>query len=335
MARFGSQKQVYEAIYERERNHYKDVEEIRAAKIRNAAKVEEEMRKKNEQLKAEELKNAKEEKHFRKLEKMIENPLLFAKHNHSMSREEKQQMHKELDGIIHEYDRQSRAERKALTATLGGMGGLEGRKSRSKDIDVEYFSDPKGESILDYSNKRTLTASTKLLLEKQERAWLATKDIADFKASQIRDMQIDGRPNVLQQYRAERAAKFIEQCGENAIKPPKPREVGETAFRPGGGVFDITQVKTALGNKRNEKTMKKSGSLSSTAGGSTARSGGGNSNNSTPSKLTMQSAPSNASLPIAALQLELAKTEQQIDRQKLKMNLKGSFGNSAKLHAGR
>jgi hypothetical protein len=328
MAKFQSQKDVYEAIYERERNHHKDLEEIRAAKIINANKIEIELKKKHDQMEAEEKKNAKEEKYFRKLEKMIENPLHFAQKNHTLSREEKQQMHKDLDGMIHEYERQSREQTK--NKTTGGGHGYGGRmatadmnppRTRSKEIDVDYFSDPKGENILDYSSKRTLTASTKLLLAKQEKALLATKSIAELKASQIRDMRLD-HPDVLKHYRAERAAKFIEKRGENAIQPPVHREVGETAFRPGGGTLDFTKIKNDkhLGHGHS-KEMKRSGSQTST---------------STPSKSQqMTSNPSNVSLPMATLQMELAKTQQEIDRQHLKMALHGSEAKVSKLYAGR
>ena len=38
---------------------------------------------------------------------------------------------------------------------------------------------------------------------------------------------------------------------------------------------------------------------------------------------------------MATLQLELAKTQEEIDRQKLKIALHGSQGSVSKLHAGR
>lgn len=301
MAKFGSQKQTYDNIYRRQANAAREVEEIRVAQAINTKKIEAELAKRTEIIRKEQASIEAEEKRFKMIEEMLDNPEQYANHGHPHSHRLNKKENAELLHELEEYEKSlpnSRAKR-----SQHGQG--------STPFHADRFLDPNNERV-DHSSNRALIRSMRQSLRNQETKLLNTKDITELKATKLKDLQ-HTHPDVLEKFRAERAAKYVNKRGEDALVAPNTRFQDSTIpFRPGGGSIDLRSNKP-----RTLPTMKSS----------PERIGTGQSG-------TSHKSNSSSGLPMEILQAELDKTNQMIAQQQLKMSLNNSTRVS-KLHHGK
>eukprot|EP01039_Chlorochromonas_danica_P008976 gene8976-9908_t len=249
MAKFSSQKAIFDAIYERERKKKEVDEHIRKIKDENMEKINHELQKQQDMFKIDD----------------------------------------ELDG-------DERRKREAAGVAASAL-------HKKHHLSVDHFVDPNHDKV-NRSSLQTLKQSTQRNLQLIEKELLRKKKLTDFKLSSIKTLQTN-HPEVLVQVRSERALQYVNKLVEkgllddNGIAKPRQHVAVVAAGSLMGGSSDGGGGRKSL-QASGRSTLNK------------ARGGGGGGGSGCDEEL-----------PLDVLQAELASTQQQIERQKLKIGLQG------------
>ena len=307
MAKFSSQRSIYEAIYERERSQKRIEQEISQLREKNLEIIEKEIKKRQDNLEREKFERHQRDEEFERLEEMLSNPQKYS-HIHAATNEGiPQSKQQNLDGHLlkdlhlhqpHLSEPSTPPARRfnpeKLNMQESSLFNKFGRSSRNQELldkaltyALPHKNPPQIKSVNGNSDNSLLQIKkrTKRNLEVYEKNLLNNyQSLTEIPVANIRSLQ-ETHPEVLAKYRTERAAEFIAKQGSSALKPPSHRlDIGTVAFRPGG----ILPAKSS----------------------------------STPSngKAKVRSS-SEVPLPIEILSEELKKTESDIALQKLRIGL--------------
>jgi hypothetical protein len=294
MAKFGSQKQIYEQIYEREKSQKQVEQEISRLRAKNLEIIENELQKRQDQLQREKDEQLAKDREFHKFQEMVANPQKYSHMNASTHQRHHHHHYEDNDEILLK-DLHARRE-----STPGIRFSPEKLNMKESSLFNKYGKSSKNQELLEKALNNTVPPSsstsslhqtkrqTKKNLDLYEKNLLNTyKTLSTVPVANIRSLQED-YPEVLKQYRTERAAEFISKQGNSALKPPPERnDLGTVAFRPGG----ILPAPKKAGDSTLKKTHSKSQSLS------------------------------DISLPLDILTEQLKKTEDEIAYQRVKIGL--------------
>lgn len=179
------------------------------------------------------------------------------------------------------------------TTSSAGGNSLGGRNKSASSLSLiqQVQSDP---------SLQLLQSATKKQLQQYEKQILKSHpSLTTFAVTSIKDLQ-EKNPEVLQEYRLERAKQFVNKQGTAALEPPSTRkDVGTMAFRPAG--IAVIAGNTSPGHGMQE--TKSSLGHSSSSGGKTG---------AVPNMI-----------PMEYLHAELSKTQDAYDRQRLLIQLNG------------
>eukprot|EP01033_Poteriospumella_lacustris_P006189 gene6189-4447_t len=318
MAKLRTQKPIYDVILQRERDEprmKKEREQIRAA---NQARIQAVIREQKAIQHAAHQESLEEEKRMLELEEMMNNPQKYHSDNQQKIREAKSRARQE-----------QRRQQQELDASLLGLDDTQqsqptpasGRHKHHRSIPLDHFLDPNHDKT-DHSSLAAVARSTKQNLQKIKADFQAKRSLEEFKIHDIKTLERTN-PQVLAEYRASRAAQFIQKQGERALHPPPimPADVPffdtVPAFR-GGGILQASAKELEVQARKNAqaKTLLMQG-LKTSALRSLQHEQG------SPAKQHKNRASSSASsLEMTLLQEQLAATENDIERQRLKMALK-------------
>lgn len=278
MAKFRSQQPIYDKIYEREKKQKEIDEEIRCIRHQNEQMIEKELQKRRDIQEKERQANEQEEKRFKKIEDMMSHPEMFV-NSHSGSGMNHGMGATDLQTLIDD--------------------GLESRRSSRSD-------NPKPKTHhKSHLNEETLTnqlhhyhETTKGDLKKMHQSYLAKKTLTEFKATEIKGLQVD-HPEVLAKFRAERASKYISKHPDTALHIPEPKELPNEPFKAGSTTSIHKFSLKDLPGKSSTRSLTNTNS----------------SNNLTNSSSTK------SFLPMKEMKDILKQTEEEIERQKLNISL--------------
>jgi hypothetical protein len=360
MAKFSSQKPIYETIYERERNEKQMKEEIEILRNANLRRIEEEIAKRNNAYEKEKEEMSLKNQAFQQLEDQLCFPQKYS-HLSSPSNQMQQLKSNGKNGLLRssfeesvlkelnenkglnerkeEAAREKRRRRhsnRVVEMNSSNLFNKFGKSSKNQELLDKYLQQAelqqKGHekdhpsstsltsSALSSLNNRTPgsgTYSSFAIAEKEEKDLLnatkrytkknlnlyeknllsSYKKLEEIPINNIKTLG-DSHPELLSQYRTQRAAQFINKLGNAALElPTKHDDLKKIAFRPGG-------ILPAPG--KNHSTSSSSMSAQSPSHG----------NNTSGSNLA-----SLASLPVELLTEQLKKTEDDIAYQKVKIGL--------------
>lgn len=253
MAKFSTQKPIYDKIFQKERDHAKMVEEFT------------EIRKKNEQAIQEELQK---------------------------QRQKFEESHLEITTSDRDLDYHTGRTPKFQNSSFPNYDG-------------DTYKD---ELHMDQEKKKSQEAKYK----KQSNHFLATKGLdidekvdIDHLPKKLNALQIskiktvgDAHPEILEKWRAERAAAFI-ATQKDPTQPPQMRTIGERAFKPAGSINRSTKNSTTGTQKRRVSSRDETMNSSDVTGAL-------------------------SDVNVAHLLQELEKTEDELARQQLKVALKST-----------
>jgi hypothetical protein len=308
MAKFNSQKQIYSAIYERERSQKQIEQEINQLREKNLKLIENEIQKRKEHIEKERLEQEEREREYKKMEDMIANPHKYAHMQNYMSAHKENGINPKSDFELQEAiakdlrdpkDR-SGAHTPKVFKPLDMSNSLfnkYGKSSRNHELLDKFLPTtddlPKGK-VNSTELKSTLKKSRKNLELFEKNLFNTYQTLSEVPVTNIRALEKD-HPEVLAKFRAERAAEFVAKRGKSALEPPAPRnDLGTVAFRPGG----ILPATTTKHDEQNRST-KLNKSISSSSNGMEA----------------------SLNLPVELLSQQLKKTEDEIAFQKVKIGL--------------
>lgn len=213
MAKFSSQKGIYDAIYDRERKQKEIEEQVRKIKEENMFRISNELEKQRALFDAKRESQLALEKQYKQYEDALQNP-----HQHS-------QYHFRRNG----------GESEAIVDDNDELGvGSESRKgSRKKAFSADHFVDPNHEKV-NRSSVATIASSTKANLLAVEHELAKKKSLMDFKASTIKSLN-SSHPEILTKLRCERAVEYVQR-----MEKKNSRRLSSVAtaqpFRPGGSL---------------------------------------------------------------------------------------------------
>lgn len=315
MAKFRSQKPTYDVILQRERDAPRMKEERERIRAANQARIQAVIREQKAIQHAAHQESLEEEKRMLELEEMMNNPQKYHSDNQQKIREAKnrarqERRQQELDASLLGLDETQPAQ------PASAPGGHKHHRS----IPLDHFLDPNHDKT-DHSSLAAVARSTKQNLQKIKADFQAKRSLEEFKIHDIKTLERTN-PQVLAEYRASRAAQFIQKQGERALHPPPimPADVPffETvpAFR-GGGILQASAKELEVQAKKNAqaKTLLMQGLKTSAL-----RTLQQEQQSSPAAK--KHSSTSASSLEMTLLQDQLAATENEIERQRLKMALK-------------
>lgn len=315
MAQFRSQKDIYEQIYDRERRQKERECEVEQIKKENTYKIEEEIKRRRDKYDASRKAVEEEEQKFRKLDAILESPDQdTAKHHHFSQHHQHHQENKRtiIDPELLRLDNDDEGSRKtnskftksnnhnrtlssSSSSSLIPMTAKPSKIGNVHDLEILNQTLASSSSSLK-SNKKTQSMMKQSLKQYEKSLITSHPKLTTFGASSLKELQTLA-PEVMQEYRLERAKQFINNQGENALYPPQSSSMllgggasSTTAFRPAG-----IAIVTKPPQQHEQHTTTKT-----------------NRNNN------------NANIPVAYLQAELNKTEEAYSRQKLLISLQNS-----------
>lgn len=305
MAKFQTQKQIYEALYERERSQKQVEQEIKRLREQNLQIIENELKKRQDLINKEKDEQKLKDQEFAHFQEMVSNPGKYAHMNASTTKHHQTSSNFDDSALFADLHHKPQREKKpAATPVLkispnkinmkeSSLFNKFGKSSLNHDLLEKALNQtvpPPSSSSASATSLHQTKRQTKKNLDIYEKNLLNTyKTLTNVPVANIKTLQ-ENYPEVLKQYRTDRAAEFIAKQGTAAIQPPPHRDdIGTTAFRPGG---------VLPAPKKAESTLKR------THGGG----GGGGSTQ-------------DLSLPLDMLTQQLKKTEDDIAMQRLKIGL--------------
>lgn len=319
MAKFSTQKPIYDVLFQRERDAPQQVKDRERIRLANQARIQAVIREQKDiQMKAHEESMA-EELRLKELEAMMENPQKYHDENKQKIKAAK------LKAL---RSRQSQLDA-SLLAIDGEDAGADAQQQVDKahghhrSLPLDHFLDPNHDKT-DHSSLAAVARSTKQNINKIKDEFRSKRHLEDFKINTIKDLQ-HKNPQVLAEYRATRAANFIHKQGERALHPPPvmPTDVPffETvpAFR-GGGILIASTKELEVQAKKNAaaKTLLQQG-LKTSALRSLQKEQDAHHH---PAGQRKHPNGSTGDVELLLLQEQLQDTENEIERQRLKMALK-------------
>lgn len=288
LAKLKSQQPVYDVLLQRERDAPQMAIERERTKAENQAKIQAVIREQKAKLAQERAESIAQEKLMREREEMMENPQKYHEKQLRLAAKSASSA-VAIDSSIFGLDESDEPPRTQSKS---------GQPHRRSHVPLDHLLDPNHDKT-DHSSLDAVARSTKQNLRKIKDELRAKEHLLDFKVSTIKEIQ-DKVPQVLKEYRADRAAQFIAKQGEKALKaPPKPYASNfyETVppFRPGGILIASTKELQA----QNKKVAAAKAAYGAT-----------------------QTTSSSSGLSLDTLHHELKKTEDMISRQKLTLALK-------------
>lgn len=310
MAKFSTQKPVYDVIFQREKDMPKMMEERNRIREANQARIQKVIREQKAIAFQAEEESRAEERRLKDLEDMLENPQKYHDDNKQRIKAAKmkalrlRQQQEAMDtSLLDDND-----------ATHNSPQNTQPLKHHLS-LPLDHFLDPNHDKT-DHSSLAAVARSTKQNLKKIKEEFQSKNHLEDFKVSTIKGLQTK-TPQVLAEYRATRAANFIAKQGERALHPPPimPADVPffETvpAFR-GGGILIASTKELEVQAKKNEQAKKLlQQGLKTSALRSLQKE----------QEHTHPAGTQDYNKELILLHEQLADTEKEIDRQKLKMAL--------------
>lgn len=274
MAKFSSQREIYEAIYQRERRQKEVEEQVRRIKEDNLKKINSELAKQREVFDAKVESRLALEKQYKQYEDALENPHKYA-HQHS---------HHHLAADSEDL----LAMQHALDQSLSGRHGASGTSKKQSSLSLDHLVDPNHDKV-NRSSVAALRQSTFANLRALEKELLQKDALTEFKVSSIKTLE-GSHPNIMKKVRSERALQYINSLQAKGLDGiPRPQAL------PKNGSFHPPGVASA------ERRSKRHGHV-------------------------LQRPHSSADVAVDVLAAELHATENQMQRQKLKIGLQGVAG---------
>jgi hypothetical protein len=267
MAKFQSQKPIYEAIYHRERSQKQVDQEIQRLREKNQRMIEDEIRKREEHLEHEKFLRQQKDAEFKKLGDMLANP---GKYSHIQLQRQQQiveysknggaddndhyltdAIQKELNGDNHHHHRgrknskhsdnsTPRVPYKPLDMNTNALFNKFGKSSVNQEMLDRYLHENNQAStkpITDQKQLQKTMKKTKRNLDLYEKNLLNTySSLSEIPVSNMRPLQKD-HPEILAKYRADRAAEFVSKHDQVVALHSPPAAVGTLPFRPGNHFF--------------------------------------------------------------------------------------------------
>eukprot|EP00981_Chlorochromonas_danica_P010265 scaffold3070_cov200-Ochromonas_danica.AAC.3 len=333
MAKFSSQKAIFDAIYERERKKKEVDEHIRKIKDENMEKINHELQKQQDMFKAQKESQLAYEKQMKQYEDSLQHPQRFLRGSSSRSSPSvgggggaggggggggatTMTMINDFE-IDDELDGDERRKREAAGVAASAL-------HKKHHLSVDHFVDPNHDKV-NRSSLQTLKQSTQRNLQLIEKELLRKKKLTDFKLSSIKTLQTN-HPEVLVQVRSERALQYVNKLVEKGLLDDNGNsnnvsccwsEEGRQSFVPAGIAkprqhVAVVAAGSLMGGSSDGGGGRKSLQASGRSTLNKARGGGGGGGSGCDEEL-----------PLDVLQAELASTQQQIERQKLKIGLQG------------
>jgi hypothetical protein len=322
MAKFRSQKPIYDVIFQREGDEPQLVMDRERFRQANKARIQAVIREQKEiQMKAHE-ESLAEEQRLKELEAMMEDPHKYHDDNKQRIKAAKLQalrsrQLKELDASLFAMDGDGD------NAHDGAQQhGHHHHHHPPRSLSLDQFLDPNHDKT-DHSSLAAVARSTKQNINKIKDEFRSKRYLEDFKINTIKDLQ-HTNPQVLAEYRATRAAQFIHRQGERALHPPPTMPADgpffETApaFRGGGILVASTRELEAQAKKHAAAKLLLPQRLQTSAPRSLRRVHDA----PRPQQQHHSANAATGNVDVVLLQKQLQDTENEIERQRLRMALK-------------
>eukprot|EP01031_Cornospumella_fuschlensis_P024570 gene24570-29686_t len=216
MAKFKSQKAIYDTIYERDRKAKEIEEQIQRIKRENLEKIDLEKEKRRQWYEARQAEKEDAEKHMRLYEEEVNKAAMGVK----------------AGGGSRNGMQGSRGENSLPVDLLELEESSQPTPVKKKHLSVDHFVDPNHEKI-NRSSVYAIEQSTKQNLKEMEKKLLSKKSIHDFKTSQLKPLYVT-HPEILVQAREERAMLYLEKMGDKNSRTVENTLMGSKPFLPGG-----------------------------------------------------------------------------------------------------
>jgi hypothetical protein len=234
MAKFTSQKAIYDGIYERERKQKEVEEHTRKLREANQLKIDHALQHQRNLFNSHKLSQEAIDKQYKQFEDVLENPLKYATQQHYSHPEN----HSNMLEVHHEIVQSLQKE-----PSSSGNG--------KKPLKSTFAADPSFVSSI-----KALEQSTKASLHLTEQELLSKAHLTDFKVSSLQQ----SHPSLLKHVRNERALQYVRKIEANGLnQPPIPRQGPETikaAFFP-GGVAKPRQAKALWDKKPSQEQARR------------------------------------------------------------------------------